>query len=241
MSRFNMRRLAVAITVASTMVGGLIATSGCVATGGTSCGQGCCARDVDCRGGKTCHYGECLCPDPLVDCGTGACMAGPCPTCSDGVQNGAETDIDCGGGVCPPCLAGKRCGVDRDCLSGVCQGNVCQASTGCAGNSSTDGNRCTLSGGGNGICIAAKGGCVVSSCGDGFVDLLNGEQCDDGAANGTEKCAYGQTSCTVCSASCKQVPGATSYCGDGILDSAKGEQCDAGAANGMGCTSTCTV
>jgi len=62
MSRFNMRRLAVAITVASAMVGGMIATSGCVATGGTSCGQGCCARDVDCRGGKACHYGQCLCP-----------------------------------------------------------------------------------------------------------------------------------------------------------------------------------
>lgn len=26
-----------------------------------------------------------------------------CPTCTDGIQNGAETNIDCGGPTCPPC------------------------------------------------------------------------------------------------------------------------------------------
>jgi hypothetical protein len=32
-----------------------------------------------------------------------ACGAPPAPTCSDGIQNGDETGIDCGGSSCPPC------------------------------------------------------------------------------------------------------------------------------------------
>ncbi|MEL6862882.1 MAG: zinc-dependent metalloprotease [Bacteroidota bacterium] len=36
-----------------------------------------------------------------VDCGGPDCP--PCPTCTDGVQNGNETGVDCGGIDCPPC------------------------------------------------------------------------------------------------------------------------------------------
>ncbi|MCB9295392.1 MAG: hypothetical protein H6559_20050 [Lewinellaceae bacterium] len=36
-----------------------------------------------------------------VDCGGSSCPA--CPTCSDGVQNGDETGVDCGGSSCPVC------------------------------------------------------------------------------------------------------------------------------------------
>ena len=36
-----------------------------------------------------------------VDCGGSSCPA--CPTCSDGVQNGDETGVDCGGSSCAPC------------------------------------------------------------------------------------------------------------------------------------------
>ena len=36
-----------------------------------------------------------------VDCGGSSCPA--CPTCSDGVQNGDETGVDCGGSFCPVC------------------------------------------------------------------------------------------------------------------------------------------
>jgi hypothetical protein len=36
-----------------------------------------------------------------VDCG-GSCP-GPCPSCTDGLQNGLETGIDCGGPACNPC------------------------------------------------------------------------------------------------------------------------------------------
>lgn len=34
---------------------------------------------------------------------SGGCGAGNPPTCSDGIQNGNETGIDCGGPDCPPC------------------------------------------------------------------------------------------------------------------------------------------
>ena len=30
-------------------------------------------------------------------------------TCTDGVQNGDETDVDCGGTACPACGVGQRC------------------------------------------------------------------------------------------------------------------------------------
>ena len=38
-----------------------------------------------------------------MDCGGVLCDA--CPTCSDGIQNGDETGVDCGGS-CPPCDPG---------------------------------------------------------------------------------------------------------------------------------------
>lgn len=57
----------------------------------------------------------------------GACPPGP--TCTDGVKNGTETDIDCGGGTCPPCGTDKACQAARDCASGVCTNQVCQAAT----------------------------------------------------------------------------------------------------------------
>jgi len=46
-------------------------------------------------------------------------------TCSDGVDNGLESDIDCGGN-CAPCPAGNDCGSGDDCESFVCTGGVCQ-------------------------------------------------------------------------------------------------------------------
>ena len=38
------------------------------------------------------------------------CFGGPpAPTCSDGIQNGDETGVDCGGSVCPACPGGGGC------------------------------------------------------------------------------------------------------------------------------------
>jgi hypothetical protein len=52
--------------------------------------------------------------------------AAPVPSCTDGVRNGDETDVDCGGG-CAPCAEGKGCLANTDCLSGSCSEGVCAA------------------------------------------------------------------------------------------------------------------
>jgi alpha-tubulin suppressor-like RCC1 family protein len=54
------------------------------------------------------------------------------------------------------------------------------------------------------------------------------EQCDEGATS-APRCAYGQTSCTVCDQRCQLVVGQlTGYCGDELAQMDQGELCDAG-------------
>jgi hypothetical protein len=47
------------------------------------------------------------------------------PNCADCVQNGLETDVDCGGDACGPCALDAICGNDADCDSGNCDALVC--------------------------------------------------------------------------------------------------------------------
>jgi hypothetical protein len=48
------------------------------------------------------------------------------PTCTDGVRNGAETDVDCGGtGTCPRCPDYRRCTAGTDCTAGTCTMGYC--------------------------------------------------------------------------------------------------------------------
>jgi hypothetical protein len=51
-------------------------------------------------------------------------------TCTDGIQNGAETDIDCGGSDCPPCNPGQKCIAADDCTGQNCQNGICACPTG---------------------------------------------------------------------------------------------------------------
>jgi hypothetical protein len=52
-------------------------------------------------------------------------MSNVCATCSDGMKNGAETDVDCGGGACPACACGvgRACGNNMGCNGCSCAGN----------------------------------------------------------------------------------------------------------------------
>jgi len=84
--------------------------------------------DVDC-GGPACTTEAC--DDGLGcyldgDCRSGACGTGACsaPSCGDGVQNGSETAVDCGGPSCPACSDCQSCGAAADCRSTLCDG-VC--------------------------------------------------------------------------------------------------------------------
>jgi len=47
-------------------------------------------------------------------------------TCSDAVQNGTESDVDCGG-ACYGCQFNDTCIVDNDCIGGSCVGGACAA------------------------------------------------------------------------------------------------------------------
>jgi hypothetical protein len=103
--------------------------------GGTSSSTGsgstCSASEVgkDCGGtcppcpdGEGCKTGS-DCVDKVCSAG-GLCLP---PTCSDMVQNGAETDVDCGGPMCGPCAFGEGCKVGTDCVTGFCNGKTCDA------------------------------------------------------------------------------------------------------------------
>jgi beta-glucosidase-like glycosyl hydrolase len=49
------------------------------------------------------------------------------PTCTDGVKNGSETDVDCGGSCPSKCANGKLCAINADCQSNNCVAGTCQA------------------------------------------------------------------------------------------------------------------
>ncbi len=75
--------------------------------------------DVDC-GGDTCPG----CADGLscgeaTDCINGRCEDGTCTSCVDGIVNGDESDVDCGGS-CGGCGGGDACEDNSDCLSDEC-------------------------------------------------------------------------------------------------------------------------
>jgi hypothetical protein len=62
---------------------------------------------------------ECVTCNVDEDCPTGAyCHQHECYRCDDGISNGDEYFVDCGG-HCPTCLA-FPCKADADCQSGFC-------------------------------------------------------------------------------------------------------------------------
>lgn len=60
--------------------------------------------------------------DAGTDAGPPGMDAGP--SCTDSIQNGDETHIDCGGS-CDPCAECGSCEVDEDCVRGRCAGGLC--------------------------------------------------------------------------------------------------------------------
>lgn len=50
-------------------------------------------------------------------------------SCTDGIKNQDETDIDCGGTICSDCANGKACLLNSDCQSNWCHNNICTQMT----------------------------------------------------------------------------------------------------------------
>lgn len=64
-------------------------------------------------------------------CPNGICDGnGTCATCEDGIRNGNEVDVDCGGPDCPHCDGELCTGEAAGCQSGHCVDGVC-CSTAC--------------------------------------------------------------------------------------------------------------
>jgi formylglycine-generating enzyme required for sulfatase activity len=85
--------------------------------------------DIDC-GGATCpkcNTGFACKLD--TDCMNKVCnkMLKKCDAakCTDTIQNGSETDIDCGGGGCSKCEAAQKCQTGSDCRSNSCVNMKC--------------------------------------------------------------------------------------------------------------------
>lgn len=55
-------------------------------------------------------------------CSCVCCVPTDTSYCTDGIKDGTETDIDCGG-YCDPCEEGKNCGESGECLSNFCREN----------------------------------------------------------------------------------------------------------------------
>jgi hypothetical protein len=165
---------------------------------GVSCSDGVkdgSETDVDCGGS---------CPDACVtgktctvagDCTTDVCTAGVCAapaaSCSDGIKDNGESDVDCGGASCPTCADGKSCTAGTDCADGVCSADGGTAGT-CAAPSCSDGVKngnesdkdcggsCTTKRAGGEACNTGSdcvtgtcdsdGSCATSSCTDGIKD-----------------------------------------------------------------------
>jgi hypothetical protein len=45
----------------------------------------------------------------------------------DGIKNGDETDVDCGGAKAPGCADGKACSAAKDCVNNICTSGQCKA------------------------------------------------------------------------------------------------------------------
>lgn len=102
----------------------------------------------------------------------------PSPTCVDGIRNGSEADVDCGGPDCPRCGNGQTCGSRNDCASALCSAGTCAA---CGyhpdcGNDAKGPCYCSLPvAGGSPLCISSDGvtgpfpSCAATNCPAGTV------------------------------------------------------------------------
>ena len=117
-------------------------------------------------------------------------VTGPpaCETCTDGLRNGNETGVDCGGGICPACSTGQACNVSSDCQTGICTAGLCKDPS--CGDGLRNGAETGVDCGG-GTCSACPTGeacnvgsdCQTNICNTG---VCMGATCTDGVRNGGE-------------------------------------------------------
>jgi hypothetical protein len=187
---------------------------------GVDCGGGCtdrcpagqgCAADGDCAAGLFCGA-------------TGLCAL---VSCSDGVRNGDEILVDCGGPDCAGCPDGSTCSRAVDCASLVCDGGTCAAascsdgvsnqsesSVDCGGSCE---RKCGVDAGCNGADDCDSRVCRAEGCAEGLNGCCQAPTCTDRVRNGNESGTdCGGPDCPLCPdlATCRQ----DSDCSNGNCD-----------------------
>ncbi len=166
------------------------------ATGSSNCTVGTqqpCACPGGGQGVQTCKsdgsFDVCKsCPSPTIDFALAGDMAMMMSdSCSDGMLDGDETDVDCGGS-CAKCAVGKGCSTGTDCQSASCSSGICcgvgtgncdgNAANGCEANLLTDAKNC-------------------NSCGNA---CPNNQSCANGMCSGGPKVCNGLQPPTQCMA-----------------------------------------
>lgn len=92
-----------------------------------------CTSNADCAS-KNCVGNKCVAATCTEDANCSAIPGavcdvpnGVCISCTDGVKNGDETDIDCGGNCSTKCAGGKACKKGGDCENGICEAGTCSS------------------------------------------------------------------------------------------------------------------
>lgn len=196
-----------------------------------------------------------------ISCGGGTCVGGVCqaqqPTCTDGLRNGSESDVDCGGPSCQACGTGDACSAAADCQSGTCTNGVCEQLS-CAPNCQ-NGKACQLSSDClSGVCQA--GICMFPTCMDQVKNgtetgidcggacqacaapkLADGSACLFGSTCTSGSCVDGVCCNSACNGTCRACNQAKTgspngVCGNVINGSDPDNECVAGAGvcNGAG-------
>jgi hypothetical protein len=166
----------------------------------TSTPAGCNANGQSCTGNFQCCSFVCM---------FNTCLA---PTCNDGIQNGNETGVDCGGS-CPACQLGQGCSTNTDCqATTTCSGGTCVCAAGqsdcngllgdgCEVNTASDPNNCGACGSvcslpnANSGCTAAQ--CTIASCNTGYTDCdgLTGDGCEINTTGDNNNCGFCGLTC----------------------------------------------
>lgn len=226
--------------------------------------------DVDCGGtdcspcavGKACAAGS-DCESTFCNISTHLCVANGC---QDGVKDGSESDVDCGGPsqACMRCAVGKSCSGATDCNSAggdVCTGAgaCCHPSGGCTGGvqcgAGTDNCGQSIMCGNNGACANSgtpfcKGGCCAAY--NDQAGACAGKQCGSipdgcGTTYQCATCPTGQSCsgapsyacCAGVAQACNGVPGCTTVttaCGQITCPCPAGAFCYGGSC----CTPDCS-
>lgn len=175
-------------------------------------------------------------------------------TCKDGVRNGKETGVDCGGGSCPSCAPGIECVLSSDCNSLVCAAGVCSAAS-CEDSVKNGGETDIDCGGSCPICPTGKTCKVATDCDSRVCSrTCLAATCTDKVKNGTETDVDCGGACAPCDAGracalakdctsqiCMSASCANASCVDGVLNGPEqdvdcGGTCPA-CATGLHCSS----